>query len=341
MRTVAEGRFYPDLVKEDDGWHARWRAFGNDANAWVDEYVRSSVITPLSVDAEERKHETLHDAWIMALRSRTGLVLWDDAECAAFAGDLAEWHGGGEEDTAVRKAIVFRFEAEKESFRVSCETPRGRAALKALGQAAYVFGPLRGLKRRGDGLSAELSHVEAELFVRSGARELAKAGYTVAGVDIEADVTASAEIDAGDDAASPSAFARLKVKVAGEEVSAEEIRFLLDQGSTLVYFRDRWIEVDRNVLREALRALEKSGAAKLSRMEAVSFASGVGRIGRLEIEEVASHGWLRGLVASLRAAGHSPLGDCPQPEGLCGTLRDYQRRGAAWMGFLVIILLYF
>jgi len=334
MKIVAEGRFYPDLVKEDDGWHARWRSFGDDANAWVDEYVRSFVVTPLSADAEERKHETLHDAWIMALRSRTGLVLWDDSECAGFAEDLSGWHGGGEEDAAVRKALEFRFESDKESFRVSCEVPRARSALRALGQAAYVFGPLRGLKKAGDILSASLSRSEAERFVMSGARELVKAGYTVTGVDIAASVVASAEIDAPSDNASPAASARLKIKVAGQEVSQEELRFLLDQGSSLVYFRDHWIEVDRAILKEALRALEKAGGMKLSRAEAVSFASGIGRIGRLEIEEAAAHGWLRGLVGSLIAAGRRPLGDCPQPEGLNGTLRDYQRRGAAWMGFL-------
>ena len=38
LRIVAEGRFYPDLVKEADGWHARWRALGSD-NPKVDELV--------------------------------------------------------------------------------------------------------------------------------------------------------------------------------------------------------------------------------------------------------------------------------------------------------------
>ena len=99
LRIIAQGRFYPDISREDDGWHARWRAFGDADDTWVDEYVRSFAMTPLSADAEDRRHETLHDAWMDALRSRTGLVRWDGGECAAFAKDLAEWHGGGEEDT--------------------------------------------------------------------------------------------------------------------------------------------------------------------------------------------------------------------------------------------------
>ena len=344
LRLVAEGRFYPDLVKEDDGWYARWRAFGDDGNSWVDEFVRRAVMSPLTRHAEDRKHETLHDAWMAALRSETGLVRWDDAECAEFAGDLAEWHGGGEEDVAVRKSITFRLVQPPEAggkFRIVCATPKGPRALKALGQASYIFGALRGLARSGDGgeLCAVLSRAEAETFVAQGARELVEAGYSVEGVEIAAAVTASAEVD-GDAATASSQKtpfkARLKIHVAGEEVSAEEIRFLLEQGSSLVFFRNRWIEVNRNVLKEALRALEKSGLAPLSRVEAIAFASGIGRIGRLEMAGVAAHGWLRGFVNQLRAAGRAPLGDMEALElgELGAALRDYQRRGVAWLKFL-------
>ncbi len=338
LRLVACGRFYPDLVKEEDGWHARWRPFSGSDNIWIDEYVRSFVMTPISADAENRHHETLHDAWMMALKSRTGLVKWDDAECAEFAADLAEWHGSGKEDAAIRKSLVFRFAAEKDRFSVTCDLPHGRRALKALGQSAYVFGPLRGLRSCNQSLVAKLSHAEAELFVKSGARELSEAGYAVEGVDMAVGVTAVVEMSpkSGDDAPLEAkiATARLRIRVAGEEVSAEEIRFLLDQGSSLVYFRDRWIEVDRGILREALRALEKSSGAQMTRAEVMSFASGIGRIGRIEIDGLAAHGWLRGLIERVRASGRIPIGDCPHPPGLNGVLRDYQARGVAWMRFL-------
>ena len=73
LRLIAESRIYPDFLREEDGWHARWRGLGAD-NPWIDEYVRAAAMTPLSADAEDQDHETLHDAWLMALRSRTGLV---------------------------------------------------------------------------------------------------------------------------------------------------------------------------------------------------------------------------------------------------------------------------
>ncbi len=341
LSIVADGKFYPDLVKEDDGWHARWRALGTD-NDWVDAYARGPSITPLSEDAEDQRHETLHDAWAMALRSRTGLVRWDDAECAAFAAELAEWHGGGREDVEARRALCFGFHAANDSgdsaFTLSCPRPKGRAQYRALGQAVCVWGGLRGLVGDGASLSAVLSKGEAEDFMRRGARELADAGYSVAGVDLAATVSAAAEIEGGVADASPDDMGsvRLKIKVAGEEVGADEIRFLLEQNSTLVFFRDRWIEVDRGILREALRALEKSEKTKANPL---SFALGIGAVGRMEVEEVLADGGVLGLLNRLRqshdGAANMMRGDvAAEIPGFEGVLRDYQSRGVEWISFL-------
>lgn len=342
LALVAEGRFFPDLVKEEDGWHARWRVPGVE-NDWVDEYVRSANVTRLSEDAEDQKHETLHDAWLMALKSLTGLVRWDDAECAAFAAELSEWHGGAEEDAAARAAIVFTFVPAVERFVVRCGVPKGRRGLRALGQSAFVFGPLRGLLSRDGHLEVELSRAEAESFLRSGARDLAEAGYSVSGVDLAASVSASVDLGEAAESSTPTPQqpipAKLVIKVDGQAVSADEIRFLLEQKSTLVFFRDRWIDVDRNILKEALRALEKSEGKDLKTNEAMSFAMGIGAFGRMEIEEVRAHGWLRGLVHELKSSPAAnggilePVASDGVP-GLTAELRPYQARGASWMKFL-------
>ena len=340
LKLVAAGKFFPCLVKEDDGWHARWRGIGAD-NDWVDAYVREAAITPLSEDAEDQRHETLHDAWIMALRSRTGLVVWDDAECAAFAAELEEWSGNAQDDVDARKSITFDFHAEADGFAVECEVPRGRRRLKALGLATYVWGPLRKMASAGDGrLRAALARSEAEDFVRGGARDLRDAGYGVTGTEIAADVTASAEIESPETCAAgapvPAAI-KLTVRVAGQPVTADEIRFLLAQGSTLVVFRDQWIEVDRGILREALRALEK-GVGKTE--NALSFALGIGHVGSMEIDGASVRGTLRRLVDDLRRAGEAALGAGGASGGaegiarFAGALRDYQRRGVEWLRFL-------
>ena len=41
LRIIEEGRFFPTLVEEEDGWYARWRAVGSDeenqaVDGWVD-----------------------------------------------------------------------------------------------------------------------------------------------------------------------------------------------------------------------------------------------------------------------------------------------------------------
>ena len=347
LNLVADGRIVPTLVREDDGWHARWRAActaNESLDGWIDSYVREFTLTRLSEDAEDQKHETLHDAWMLALRSQTGLVRWDDAECAAFAAELEAWGGNAEDDVAARGKVEFHFETSGEKFEVRCTAPKGRRVLKALGQSVYVWPPLGGLKLNTEAspcLCVKINHLEAEDFVRRGARELRDAGYRVIGADLAASVTASAEMDASSagDALSLSPVKckqsplKLTVRVAGEPVTAEEVRFLLDQGSTLVFFRDRWIEVDRGILKEALRALEKGVDKKANPL---TFALGLGHIGRLELEEVKAHGWLRGLVNELRDQGSrfKVQGSKCTIAGFVGELRDYQQRGVEWLSFL-------
>ena len=192
-----------------------------------------------------------------------------------------------------------------------------------------MWGALRGLRSAGASLEARLSKAEAEDFVRRGARELADAGYSVSGVDLAA--TSAADVTRGD-----KKGVRLKIKVAGEEVSAEEIRFLLEQNSTLVFFRDRWIEVDRGILREALRALEKADKTKANPL---SFALGIGAVGRMEVGEVLAGGGILGLLNRLRqshdgAANATRGGVAAEIPGFEGTLRDYQARGVEWISFL-------
>ena len=336
LRKVAAGEFYPAFVREDDGWYARWLGIGCD-NGWIDEYVREAAITPTTEDAEDQKHETLHDAWITALRSRTGRVIWDEAACEAFAREIAEWNGGAREDVEARQAIVFAFDPSEAAFRVTCAVPRGRRGLRALGQAGFVFPPLRALRAEGGALAVNLSRAEAESLLSGGARELRAAGYSVTGVDIRAEVTAVAEEVEGKGGAAEVPRVRLVVKVAGEPVTAQEVRFLLDQGSTLVYFREHWIEVDRGILMMALRALERSSGKRLTLPQAIGFASGIGSIGAMEIEELRAHGWIRGLVNELRAAGRGETAEgaaAPVALGGGAVLRDYQVRGVRWLKWM-------
>lgn len=285
-------------------------------------------MTPLSEDAEKERYDTLHDAWMMALRSKTGLVKWDEAECERFAADLKEWHGGAEDTEKVRRELIFTFNPPI----LSVSIPKTRSALKALGETTHIFPPIAGMKRNGDKLEVKFTDGEAQAFIRKGAEDLKAAGYTVVGAELAVSITAEAELAPGEKKG--SIVAKVVVKVSGEAVSAEEVRFLLAQGSTLVFFRDRWIEVDRNILRQALRVLER-GEKPIA--TPLAFALGIGHVGGLEISKVKAHGWLKGLVNELRAAKRlaEELEKAEfKAEGFEGKLRDYQERGVKWIRFL-------
>ena len=323
LDIVSKGAYFPSFVREDDGWHARWRAIAVE-NDWVDELVRRAAVSPLTEDAEDHPHRTLHDAWLMALKSRTGLVRWDEAECGEFAAALAAW-------ASRLKRVPLRFDltAADGGFRVECERPRTRAALRSLGEATFTWGKLREMKPLGRRLAVALDRAEAEDFLRRGARKLSEAGYAISGVDLSAPVTAEAEVDA--DLAGKVGKVELIVRVAGENVTAQDIRFLLDQGSSLVYFRERWIEVDRALLRQALRALEKGLSGR--KVSPMMFALGLGHVGALELEEARSRGALGRLVNELRALSRGETAAPPlkPPKGFTGRMRDYQLRGVEWL----------
>ena len=258
--------------------------------------VRRAGRTPLESDTG--RHETVHDAWLAALRSDSGILRWPDADDAReLMRQLNTWRAPLAVSAADRAALTFTLVpsgAEDAPWRLTLAAPPAtRMGLVSLGQAASVFPPLRALR---DG-AVDLSRAEAETFLQTGAAALSAAGYPVvlpagvAGEHVSAVAELGADADLKEQTSAPAASsapipAKLTIRVDGEVVTEQEIEFLLDQGSPLVFFRNRWIEVDRNVLREALRALRATKAKKLSVREAVSFALGLGRLGRLRIDKV-------------------------------------------------------
>ena len=363
-RTVAAGQFLPDLEERPDGFHAVWHALGevkgerrkvkgdvepdhpspltfhpSPFTFLLDALARRAGRTPLEGDTG--KHETVHDAWIAALRSDSGILHWPHAEDARdLMRQLNTWRAPLVVSATDRAALTFTLApsaSEDAPWQLTLAAPPAtRLELVSLGQAATVYPPLRNLR----GGILDLTRAEAETFLQTGAVSLASAGYSVVLPDgvVGEHVSAAAELgdaEKASDAPAPVRApipAKLTIRVDGEPVSEQEIEFLLDQGSPLVFFRNRWIEVDRNVLREALRALRATKTKKLSVREAVSFALGLGRLGRLRIDEVKAHGWLRGLLNELR--GDQMFAMLPTPPGLRGTLRDYQQRGFSWLAFL-------
>ncbi|WP_237745185.1 DEAD/DEAH box helicase [Kribbella catacumbae] len=114
----------------------------------------------------------------------------------------------------------------------------------------------------------------------------------------------------------------------GQELTEAEVSALAEAKRPMIRMRGRWVRIDQ----ELVSKLRRDGSRKLSGAEAL----GAALTGSLEIdgELVAfdADGSLQTMVERLRVAEQpEPLAE---PVGLRATLRDYQRRGVAWMAQL-------
>jgi superfamily II DNA or RNA helicase len=114
----------------------------------------------------------------------------------------------------------------------------------------------------------------------------------------------------------------------GSELTEQEITALAEAKRPMIRMRGRWVRIDQDLVRK----LRRGTSRKLTGAEALAAAL----TGRVEVdgELVAfeASGSLETMVDRLRTAEEpEPF---VEPAGLHATLRDYQRRGVAWMAQL-------
>ena len=346
-KVVSSGQMVPAMICDQGMMYAVWRSLAAGSPFFrrcVDALARRAGRTPLETGG---RHETAEDAWLAALRSDDATIRWGKpavtaaeeerraADLADLSARLRDWCAPLAVSAADRAALCFTLTppvTAEGAWRLSYRPPATRMGFVALGQAIRLFPPL----------SAEVFRKEdAEAFLKTGAALLVGAGFSVdippgiVGEHVSAEADLLCEAAAGSPATAQTARpirTKLTIRVAGEVVSEAEIAFLLEQNSPIVFFRDRWLEVDRSILKEALRALRDAKGKRLSMHEAVAFLTDARRLGSLKIAEARAHGWLRGLVNELK--GGEGFKVLPPPEGFRGELRDYQLRGYSWLDFL-------
>ena len=337
MPDVSAAMSKPMLVERDGRFFAHW--------THDDETMRSykrSILERLD------RIESVDDAFIDALRSDDAEVKWKSKEdlqdlkrrleawrlvpsvykaaCAKVAFVLTEPEV---KKTSRRKDAL----PEEAQWKLEAKlADRSRETLMALGASCRAYFPLRGMSGR----TLELEQSEVESFLRVGAPALKAAGYLLELPEhLAAEVQAEAEMVAAEKKANSvsakNVKAKITVRVAGEKVSAADIAFLLDQGSSVVFFRGRWIEVDRAILKNALKVLDADGK-KMSEREAMSFALGFRRACGLAATRVKGTGWLGKILDELKSGGSFKV--IPKPKGFKGELRSYQQRGYSWLKHL-------
>ena len=327
----------PMLVEQNGKFYARW--------THDDELMRSRN---RSILERPDRIDSVDDAFLDALRCEDAEVKWKSRDDLADLGRrLAAWRFNPSVSTEDCSNVTFRLSPPqvKSSRRRKTDFPEdvpwrlevvlrsfGGETLRALGAACRVYSPLRGMT----GSLMELGQSEAEVFLRTGAPALKAAGYSLEMPEhLAAEISAEAEMLADRrNVKSPAAKtvkAKITVRVAGEKVSRADIAFLLDQGSSVVFFRGRWIEVDRGILQNALKVLDADGK-KMSEREAMSFALGFRRARGLAATRVKGTGWIGKILDELKSGGNFKV--LARPKGFKGELRGYQQRGYSWLKYL-------
>ncbi|NJK37946.1 MAG: DEAD/DEAH box helicase [Oscillatoriales cyanobacterium RM2_1_1] len=120
-----------------------------------------------------------------------------------------------------------------------------------------------------------------------------------------------------------------QLAIGDQPVTPEEWQQLVSAKTSLVQFRGQWVELDSTKMQQMLEFWQTHGEAgsQMSLMELMQQQAEAGD--EVEFERDAA---LEDMLAKLQDKNRlEPIEDLPQ---LQGTLRDYQKRGVAWLHYL-------
>jgi superfamily II DNA or RNA helicase len=214
---------------------------------------------------------------------------------------------------------------------------------RGLAEAARLFPPIDASLSEQRPAALELNTEAAAAFLTQGAAELTAAGL---GVLLPAELTTRgarklrARMRIGDTLTDPGAGLtgagmtaeklgrfRWEAAIGDDPLTAEEFAQIVALKQPLVRWKGEWVRLDSG---EVPRLAELVGTeGELSGVEALT----LGLAGQRETTEfgeveVVANGVLAELIERLRGAD---VGREPELAGVAATLRDYQRRGVAWL----------
>jgi len=249
----------------------------------------------------------------------------------SFRLSLADYWALGK---AARTDVLRRFGPEFE-----------KAVLLALGHAARIYPRVWEGLRTSHPVGFRLSLDEAFAFLQESAWVLEDAGYTVivpawwtpegrrrARIRLKTSTRRS-----GGTAARAAGYFSLdtvvdyqyQLAIGGQEVSAAEWRQLIAAKTPLVQFRGAWMQLDRDRMQQMIEFWQsrQQGEAELTVLDLMK-AAGDGD-DDIEWDYDAA---LRDMLSRLHdKSAFAPVAD---PPALRGSLREYQRRGVAWLSYL-------
>jgi SNF2 family DNA or RNA helicase len=121
---------------------------------------------------------------------------------------------------------------------------------------------------------------------------------------------------------------RYELAIGDQTLTPEEWQQLVEAKTPLVRFRGQWVELDREKMQEMLAFWREHGGE----MPSMSLQEILQRTAEDDAFEVDPEHALAAMLERLR--DQSRLQPVETPAGLHADLRDYQKRGLAWIGFL-------
>ncbi|MBN1994683.1 MAG: DEAD/DEAH box helicase [Anaerolineae bacterium] len=238
---------------------------------------------------------------------------------------------------SVLKALNRRFEQPQEKL------------LAGLGHAARLFEPLRAGLKTAKPVALSMSGQEAFDFLRESAPLLEASGFGVLvppwwnkpgtrlGVRLKMASPKGPPADAVPK--SKMTFDNLiryqwELSIGNTTLTREEFDALVALKSPLVQIRGQWVQLDPEQIEAAIQFWKKQNLeAEVNMQDALRMGLGAtDAINGLPVEGVEFEGWLKEWME--RFTGQEKLAELPQPQGLQGQLRPYQRYGYSWLDFL-------
>ncbi len=116
-------------------------------------------------------------------------------------------------------------------------------------------------------------------------------------------------------------------------LTRDEFEALAALKAPLVQVRGNWVQLDVEQVEAAIRFWEQQQqSGELTLLQAAQYALGAQPTAQgLPVEEVSADGWILDWLQRLEEPDR--VSDLPQPDGLTGHLRPYQRFGYSWLVF--------
>ena len=248
----------------------------------------------------------------------------------------------------VPASLVWRTQEEKLIVQgLRFERPQEKL-LKGLGLAANVFPPIAQSLRSPTPTGVDLTTSAVYEFLREAAPVLQQSGFnillpswweeagTCLGLRLYIQPVTPEPIDVARDNDAPEKpiFYQWELVLGDMPLTREAFSDLVSLRSPLVQQNGHWLRLDPEQIEAAQRFWERhSFEGHLTLLHGIRIALSFDEhsmVSGLPVHKVVVRGWLPDLLRRL-GQGDETLWQMPQPSGLRGELRPYQRFGAAWL----------